>query len=474
MSPTMKSQRAGIAVFMLACLAGCDRTPPRQRAERLAPLVVSDIRQRIGGDVAGIEDVHPGLGAIEVYVDRSLTLQPYDRSDASALGRLVGALEDFLASEVSFYGFGFPTHQATSQEIRPLHPQTIGQPGLYTYANNDYAALFRTFEHDGGTRIVLTDGVQSDPAGRARLGAVVDELHRWVTDGGAFAALIYRNAYRGQYYSDFQGDDPAYDCDDRPFVAFVLAPSARAVDELLARIGPGLRPQHIVRIGGNDLALRPIGETLPDSGERRGLRVARDVRETVIAGFKPIPSTVIVNRAGRGSGGYVPLQFEAALSLREHPWASLGPQGTARFARRLRPELHAWSFDERRLRADGDSTRRDSARRDRAAGDTAVRWVRLDARTPSIDSVRVSADSVHVRFTIPARRPPGRAHDFVFLVTLRPGEEGALELVPDTLSTDDDRSPDACGKVLKLRRLLGSIVLRNYVPGRTLLVADWR
>ena len=36
------------------------------------------------------------------------------------------------------------------------------------------------------------------------------------------------------------------------------------------------------------------------------------------------------------------------------------------------------------------------------------------------------------------------------------GEEGALELVPDTLSTDDDRSPDACGKVLKLRRLLGS------------------
>jgi hypothetical protein len=456
----MKSHSTYILAILLVWLAGCNPVTPEQRAERLAPLVVSQIRQQIGGDVSGIEDVQPGLARIELYVDRSLTLQPYDRSPASAFGRLVGLFDDFIASEVQFYGFGFPTKDDPVQQIEVLPPQSIYQPDLYTYANNDYAALLRTFRYDGGTRIILTDGVQSDPEDRARLSAVADELHRWVTGGGAFAALMYRNRYQGQYYSDFEGEDPIYDCGDRPLLVFVLAPSSRAVDDLLARMGGALRPEHIVRIGGNDLAIRPVSETVPDSGERRGLRVARGIQETVIRGFKPIPSAVVVGRAGSETNGYVPLQF---------PWATLGAEGSARFVRQLRPELHAWAFDDKRLRFEPDASPADTA-----SGAPAIRLVEVDSRAPSIDSVRVSVDSIHVRFTVPVRRPRTNGHDFAFLVTLRPSEESAVEMVPETFSTDDDRSPAACGRVLKLRRLLGSIVLRNYVPGRTLLIGDWR
>jgi hypothetical protein len=454
---------SSLAICML--LAGCDSMTPEARAERLAPLLTAQIRSGVGGDLSGIEVADQHLGHIDVYVDRSLTIQPYDRSPESSFGRLMGLLDDFISSEVSFFGFGFPSRDGGAQVVQPLAAQEAYDSAMYTFANNDYASLFRTFRHDGGTRIVITDGVQSDPDGGARLSQVSSELNRWVTAGGTFAALLYRNPYRGQYYSDLPGEDPWYDCQDRPLIVFVLAPSSQAIDDLLARLGQSLRPEHIVRISGNDVAIRPIGETLPDSGQRRGLRVARGLGTQLVKGFNPIHQQIVVGRAGNGSAGFVPLQFEAVLSASDHPWKSLGPEGSARFVQQLRPEIHGWAIDDRRLA-------------EPSPGDTAhpapVVGVALDSRPPSISKPVVDGDSIRIRFTIPVRRPPAERNDFAFLVTLRPSEEGSLAMIPEAFSVNDDRPTNACGGSLKLRRLLGGIILRNYYPGRTLLLADWR
>jgi hypothetical protein len=461
----MKRHAIFFSQALCMLLAGCDSMTPEARAERLAPLLVTQIRSGVGGDLSGIEDVDQHLGHIDVYIDRSLTIQPYDRSPESRFGGLVGLFDDFIASEVSFFGFGFASREDGAQVVQRLAAQEAFDSATYTFANNDYAALFRTFRHDGSTRIVITDGVQSDPDGGARLSQVSSELNRWVTAGGTFAALLYRNPYHGQYYSDLPGDDPWYDCQDRPLIVFVLAPSSQAIDDLLGRLGQSLRPEHIVRISGNDLVIRPIGETLPDSGQRRGLRVARDIDNQLVKGFKPIHTQVVIGRAGNESAGFVPLQFEAVLAVGDHPWKSLGPEGSARFVQQLRPEIHGWAVDERRL---AERTLSDSSH------PVPVVPVLLDTRSPAVSKPQVDGDSIRIRFTIPLRRPPAERNDFAFLVTLRPSEEGSLAMIPPTFSADDDRPADACGRALKLRRLLGGIVLRNYRPGRTLLLANWR
>jgi len=451
----------------IACTGG-DLEEHNAIAERLAPILVDNVRTRPGGDIAGLHDDAERLGPVAVYVDRSLTMQPYVRTPGTAFGRLVGILDDFIASEVSFFGFGFPTREGSSQKVEPLPPHEIYQDGTYTYANNDYAALFRAFPRDGTTRLVITDAVQSDPEGGARLRAVAEELHRWVTDGGAFAALVYRNPYHGQYYSDLTEADPIYSCGNRPLVAFVLAPSRAAVADLLTRLGPGLNPAHVIQVGGTDLSINLVPETLPDSSRRRGVRVASGIDTAVAAGFHPIPFSVVLERSGDGFEGYVPLQVEAVLSLRQRPWATLGREGTVEFVRHLRPSLHAWSFDKRALRGASQPAKHG------ASNSLGAEPVKLDVRTPPPPEVRVSGDSVRARFTLPTRRPGAGGKDFALLVSLRPDENGARALVPDELSTDDDRDPGACGRVLKLQRLLSGILLRNYVPGRTLLVTDWR
>jgi len=462
-----------LLLFLLSILAGCgeNAVTPEQRTGQVAALVVNELRSGVGGggDVSGLVAQSTPLGSVEVFVDRSLTMQPYDRSAGSAFHQLVERFDDFIASEVAFYGFGFPYRDQGTQVVARLDPRTIYAPDLYTFANNNYAELFHTFKHDGGTRIVITDGVQSDPADRARLSAVANELHRWISGGGAFAALIYRNAYSGRYYSDLEGVDPLYDCSDRPLVVFVLAPSASAIDDLLARLGPGFQPAHVVRVGGSDLSLRPVAETIARKGERRGRRVARDINETIARGFQPIPSATVVGSAGGEFDGYVPLQFEAILPLKEHPWATLGAEGTRRFVSQLRPEVYAWTLDERTLTSPGRTAGDSSARRAKP-----ILPVEVDSRPAPAPTLSTKGDTLRARFTIPVRRPASELHDYAFLVTLRPTEAGAVELVPEALSTDDDRAPDSCGRVFKLRRLLGAIVLRNYIPGRTLLVADWR
>ena len=64
--------------------------------------------------------------------------------------------------------------------------------------------------------------------------------------------MVFRQPYVGQYYSDLTADDPMYRCSDRPLVAFVMAPSALAVEELRQMVSKEVELDHFVRVSGND------------------------------------------------------------------------------------------------------------------------------------------------------------------------------------------------------------------------------
>jgi hypothetical protein len=392
-------------------------------------------------------------------------MKPYLQADAPEFERLLSTLDDFIESQVSFHGFGFRQNNDSDQTIESIRAATLQNPSAYTYANNDYAALINQFDRDETTRLIITDGVQSDPTGGARLAAVAEALNGWVQSGGTFSILLYETTYRGQYYTDLGGPSPRYNCDDRPFLVFVLAPSSDAVDELKRLLGPKLAPDHEIRISGRDLQVRPV-EEFKREGERRGLRVLRNISPLVIEGYRSVYDATIRDASGNDFNGFVPLPFEATVDLSQRPWNALGERATREFVRDLRPSLYAWKINPRAFEdttADGTP----------ASALTSVDLFQNSIPEPSIEEGE-DESLLNVNYVIPVRRPESDARQFALLLTFAPDGSNARALVPASYSTDDDRSPDQCGRILKLQRLVGTIMLRNYTPGQVLLLADWR
>ncbi len=402
------------------------------------------------------------IGPVRVYVDLSLSIQPYlapavggAEGGAPVFSRLVEALDNSLGADVEFFGFGFEPDSA-AQTVTPLPVGRLLQAGSYTRVNNDYGALFAGFAPDstgdlGPTRVVITDGVESDPEGGARFGRIVAAADRWVRAGGVFSATLYRASYSGTYFTEGAACPRgrlAMSCDDRPLVAFVFAPTADQADKLMAALGDDLRPEHVLRVGGRDADLVPVAEVAVE-GSRRPRALLRETGETVAPGFESV-AYGRVNTRGADAQGFVPLEFTLQLDDAAEPWRSLSGAERAAFLRTLRPRLRAFAVD----------TRRDTV---------AVTEVDIDVYRPT-----VTVDSLGVAHVVlPVKRPTtGNLRHFAFLLSLVP-YESAPGLVPEGFSTPTDCDAARCSQTLNLAPLLGAILRDDYVPARTLFLAEW-
>ncbi len=409
------------------------------------------------------------IGPVEVYVDLSLSVQPYlapaAAGGAPAFSRLVEGLDNSLGSDVEFFGFGFEP-DSTAQTVTQMPVGRLLQAASYTRRNNDYGALFAGFRADstgnlGATRVVITDGVESDPEGGPRFGRIVAAADRWVRAGGVFSVFVYRADYTGTYYSEGAScprGSLAMACANRPLVAFVFSPTADQTDKLRASMGD-LQPEHVVTVGGRDASLEPVAEVAV-AGSRRPTRLLRKLGQTIAPGYEAVPTASIVTTAADAQG-FVPLEFTLRIDDAREPWRSLTQPERVRFLQTLRPRLRAFAI----------STRRDSV---------SIQEVDVDVYRPT-----VTVDSAGVaHIVVPVKRPAtagagldGTAADgarrFAFLLSLVP-YESAPGLVPDGLSTPTDCDAGTCGQTLNLAPLLGAILRDDYVPARTLLLAEWR
>lgn len=450
-------------LMLLGLLAACNGDPAKIVAE-VAPQVVD----QLPGDVSGIvdEDEAP-LGHVDVYVDLSYSMQPYlSGGDTTPFHRFLNGLHNNLGGDlVSFSGFGFE-RGADVQRVAPL---TIGEAlaaSSYVLLNNDYEDLLARFGGLDTTRLVVTDGVQSDPEAGARFGGIVAEARRWIEGGGAFAALLYRSPYRGTYYPEAAvctASRVHFECPDRPFVVLAFAPSAGALDRLLAVIKSVVPSEHVVRIGGSaGLGLSLVAEADPPEGQRRRQRLIREPRTVRVPRFQPVEWGRVDTRAV-GEDGFLPLQFDVRLAGGEALWQQMGPEEQERFITGLRPRLRAWSFDSKPRGGEGIGI--DSVGVFQDLGGSRVAW-----QPDPADSTLVA------RLTVPVQRPePARTRErhVAWVLTLEPFENlGGL--VPAGYSTEVDCTNETCAQTLNLAPLLGAILRDLYLPGRQLFVTEWR
>lgn len=446
-----------VLLCLLLVATGCDGSPfeDPETVGAIAEAVLAEAPEASG---ALRRSSDAPVGPVRVYVDLSLSIQPYlaqTGPDVPLFRRLVEQLDNGLGADVEFFGFGFEP-DSTRQTVTPLPVGRLVQAASYTRVNNDYGALFAGFAPDstgdlGATRVVITDGVESDPEGGARFGRIVAAADRWVRAGGVFAAFLYRAPYAGTYFTEGAACPRgrlALACADRPLVAFVFAPTADQADKLVASLGDDLAPEHIVRIGGRDADLVALTEKAVE-GSRRPLVLLREPGETVAPGFEAVQFGNVSNRSADAQG-FVPLEFTLQIDAEGEPWRSLSAAEREAFLRTLRPRLRTFAVD----------TRRDSV---------ALTEVEADVYRPT-----VTVDSAGVAHVVlPVKRPAADSgRRFAFLLSLVP-YESAPGLVPEGFSTSTDCDAVRCGQTLNLAPLLGAILRDDYVPARALFLAEW-
>ena len=110
-------------------------------------------------------------------------MRPYGREPGTAFFSLVDILGDYVLSDSQFKLFGYASARDTMQTVSLVDPTRALERSTYSFANNDYASLFETFPADSKTRVIITDGVQSEPVEGARINRVSQAVYRWVANG---------------------------------------------------------------------------------------------------------------------------------------------------------------------------------------------------------------------------------------------------------------------------------------------------
>ncbi len=400
-----------------------------------------------------------GLKSFKVFVDRTLSMKPFIGEGESLYDQVIRILDNRFATKSSFYGFGYRT-QKGKQHVDPISALNLQDPSSYQWVNNDYAELFSSFSSFKDTsRLVISDGVQSDVRGGERFRRIVKSIGDWVDGGGVFALLAYRAPYRGTYYHEvFEPGRIEYDCSDRPFYVFGFFPSVSAFKDLSGVLfDEGFTPAHQILIGETEAKVSPYKWALSEGQEDRGRRL--------LNGFKDYGGEGNLRNVYYGrsilNDGDANLRFNISFDLEEYPWRGLSGRELERVVETMEPSIRSWSVNS--VQKDTASTQPLGTRR--VEGSEAE--VRILSKSDSIWTAGV-------QIPLFERPQKGGRQLMASVLSLNPSPTGASRLIPSELSTGRDDRASACSSTLNLQPMLGAVLRQHYVIGRTMLLTDWR
>jgi hypothetical protein len=182
-----------------------------------------------------------------VYIDASWSMGGFigktSSSGRTAFDEFIDAMPDVLPGcEVYKYGQAGKWGQSV-EDLRQITTKAefdakLHEPATYQLTFNPDDALFKQLvsQKEPELSIILTDGVESDDKGQVNT-VVVDAIRSWMNEGNIFAILMMKSRFSGKFYSESQrrmiGNVTA---EERPFFAFILAPSRREFDDLAEKV----------------------------------------------------------------------------------------------------------------------------------------------------------------------------------------------------------------------------------------------
>lgn len=438
----------GVVVLVVILVSSIDRTVV---TDSEAVLVTEAVQERVPtiGSLMRSSNTDE-LGTLQVYVDRSASMQPYS-NNASKYTDLLEMLDTQLANSSMFYGFGVPGGEEQSQVVEEVDALDLEQPEAYTWINNDYGELFDGLDEQQ-SHIAISDGVQSVPEGGARQSSTVRAIGNWLEHGGVFSLMVYRVPYQGTYYHEEPTTGTVqYDCTDRPIYLYGFFPTVSAKEKVMEILEmEELLPDHQLTVGQASVDLQVQERRFDRRSERGGHRGPLLLHSLKNHSNDPNLKSVFSGHATDENQWEVDVQLDTTAL----PWRSLSDAERGTVSENLSIDARHWRIDTL------------DAKNERIA-------LQPTDALEVINPERFAEDIVHIRADV---LPP----DFnannprtASLLTIGLDAGGASRLISDDLSTRRDNSPDACNQTLNVQSVMGAILRDYYTAGQTLLITLW-
>ena len=182
---------------------------------------------------------------------------------------------------------------------------------------------------------------------------------------------------------------------------------------------------------------RTAGDIGLETSSRRGLR---NPSVTQVVGIAPVIHTADLRTTTENGVALAPIHVEVSLMLDEAPWNTMPLAEIESFVGSLEIEPYLWL----RSRERSDST--------------SIEYIPMRAARPVASPIRQNGDTLSVAIELPLERPAQLSRtdrDVYLYLAAKPTETLSRNLIPESFSTNDDRSPAMCSQVLKLERLIG-------------------
>lgn len=191
----------------------------------------------------------PRGGETRLYVDASRSMAGFVgcRTTATEFDQVLDRMANDLGV-TTVRLFGQPSGGGSLVEERALD-YSVHCPDAFRRLQNPDYELYRLMGADSGAavHVYFSDGVQS-AASAATPSPSVAALQRWLASGRALAILAFRSRFAGDAWSEQRGGwMGTTEVADRPFYVSILAPTEQAVDEVLGRLSPSLKPVATLR-----------------------------------------------------------------------------------------------------------------------------------------------------------------------------------------------------------------------------------
>ncbi len=404
----------------LLVAAGCDSEVQRviEASKHLATQTPAPARP-----AARPASAPAGDAPVRLYLDASRSMSGFVGCGAGAtqfdatLDRLAN---DLGIDAVTLFGEAPGTPR---MEQRPLDA-SVHCPEAFTRTQNPDFELYRAMAADSvpAVHVYLTDGVQSALTSASPSPSVA-ALQRWIQDGRGLAVLAFRSRFSGPLWSEavqrWLGEAST---EQRPFYAFILAPSDAAVDAVMRKLSPTLLQ--------NATELRFSGPEIVCRVERRVTPFQTETTDPVWALVPPPTGSV------RGTGA----RPVAGMSCPIPPASPLAEIGAT-----VQVEYRPW-------------TGTDFAPPAPLPAGTQVR----------VDSIRAAPDSSTA--TVMAEFPPNAAARFGFYHVRLVPTPGRLKPVVEQLTADDDAAVSAADRSYRFGWLVEHLVRSRFgatVPERS-------
>lgn len=464
-------------LVILIAVFGSSQGPAPTEAESRS--IAETIIPQVPGSHHGLVTQSETNLAMTLHVDVSASMNGYVPSDSNGKSSTFLKLIEYSSRQwnarLHALSSRYPAGKDNPQSYEFFRSQTN-----YSGEHNMADSIRNFSKEQGRMHVLITDSQPWDDGNSPAYEKVAAAINDFLTTGGRCALILYRSPYRGFYSSPMFGSEGNnqvfYDCPNRPFAVWIFAPQGSALNQVVSDLGKQtgeLAWKSKVQFGEPEWRLSLADRSFVPTGSKSSgkeigtlttMKTGKEIKR--VREYQQIQ----LRKKALDDQGYVSLEFDLApfisIDADDAKWQNL--------KKGLSVSIDCWEIPEKfnpgssnalantNLQAIPKILSPDPSRLVKRQHLELEHTLHFKTNAlPENPGVTIPSRQIVTPRLIVAVPRPGAARRYAWVLTIRPKFTGTSILIPQGISTSDDRDATQCNKILMLDEML------NVVAGQT-------